>query len=267
MTIDHWQEFAAVYLLGSVAVYVVLSGIGYWLFWVQGKRDLAHMKIQPESPGPGQVRSEIAWSLVTMVIFTVVATLLYVAWDHGFAPLVYTDVAEYGWGYFWLSIVLMVVLHDAWFYWSHRFMHRPWFFRRYHNRHHRSRTPTPWSTHTFHPVEALVEIGILPLIVFVMPANPWAILLFNLLLKFYNTVGHMGYEVFPRAFSRHWLFRWSNSTTHHDLHHSRGAGHYSLYFNFWDRVMGTNLPEYRAEFERVAAGRPVKGEVLGATKG
>ena len=266
MAIEHWREFAAIYFAASVAVYGLLSGSTYWLLWVRGRRALSHLKVQPHWPGPSQVRSEIAWSLVTIAIFTVVATLLYVAWDNGLTPLVYLDIQEYGWGYFFLSILLMVLLHDAWFYWSHRLLHHPRLFRRFHSRHHRSRTPTPWSTHTFHPVEALLQIAILPLIVFLMPAHPLAMVVFNLLLKVYNTIGHMGYELFPRAFGRHWLFRWSNSTTHHDLHHSRVKGHYGLYFNFWDRMMGTNLPEYRAEFERITASRLLEEEALGATE-
>ena len=266
MAIDHWQEFAAIYLAASLGAYFVFSGGAYWLLWARGSGQLSHRKVQPRWPSARQLRAEIGWSLVTLVIFTLVATLLYVAWDHGLTPLIYTDVAEYGWGYFFLSILLMVLLHDAWFYWTHRMLHRPWLFRRVHSRHHRSRTPTPWSTHTFHPVEALVEFSIIPLIVFVIPAHPLAIVGFNVVLKLYNTVGHAGFELFPHALARHRLFSWANTATHHDLHHSRGRGHYGLYFLFWDNLMGTNLPEYRAEFERVTAPRGVRGGVLGLTE-
>ena len=264
---ENWVQFAAAYFAITVTLYVVFSGLSYWLFWVHGRRSLDHFKIQPHWPRPGQVRSEVAWSMLSMAVFTVVATLLYVAWQLELTPLLYTDIGEYGWGYFWLSVVLMVLIHDAWFYWTHRFMHLPWIFRHIHARHHRSRTPTPWSTHAFHPLEAVVEISILPVIVFTMPAHPAAILVFIVILKAYNTVGHMGYELFPRAFARHRLFEWSNSTTHHDMHHSHVGGHFGLYFNVWDRLMGTNLPDYRATFERVSSQRPARSETVGTAEG
>jgi len=264
VTFEHWTEFAALYFAVTASLYLAFSGLGYWLLWIRGKRSLAHLKIQPRWPRRGQVRSETGWSFVSMLIFTLVATLLYVAWRHDLTPLLYTDASEYGWSYFFLSIPLMVLLHDTWFYWTHRLLHLPWLFRHVHARHHRSRLPTPWSTHSFHPLEALVQISILPLIVFAIPAHPGAILVFIVLLKAYNTIGHMGYELFPRAFGRHALFKWSNSATHHDMHHSNMAGHFGLYFNFWDRVMDTNLPDYATLFDRVTSQRPSRGRAVSA---
>lgn len=263
---EHWTEFAALYFAVTWSLYIAFSGLAYWLLWVRGRRSLAHFKIEPHWPRRGQVRSEIAWSLASMLIFTAIATLVYVAWQHDLTPLLYTDVGEHGWGYFWLSVLLMVLLHDAWFYWTHRLLHLPWLFRHVHARHHRSRPPTPWSTHSFHPLEAVVQISILPVIVFVMPAHPAAILVFIVVLKIYNTIGHMGYELFPRAFGRHWLFHWSNAATHHDMHHSHVTGHFGLYFNFWDRVMGTNLPDYAAVFDRVTSQRPARAQAAGAAE-
>ena len=47
------------------------------------------------------------------------------------------------------------------------------------------------------------------------------------------------------------------------LHHSRANGHYMLYFNLWDRLMGTNHPDYHATFEALAESS--RGEA-GSTK-
>jgi sterol desaturase/sphingolipid hydroxylase (fatty acid hydroxylase superfamily) len=39
---------------------------------------------------------------------------------------------------------------------------------------------------------------------------------------------------------------------HHDLHHSEGRHNFGLYFTWWDRMMGTEHPDYHARFETVA---------------
>jgi sterol desaturase/sphingolipid hydroxylase (fatty acid hydroxylase superfamily) len=44
------------------------------------------------------------------------------------------------------------------------------------------------------------------------------------------------------------LFDWLTTTTHHDLHHAQAGWNYGLYFTWWDRLMGTEHPEYHARF-------------------
>jgi uncharacterized protein (DUF2147 family) len=56
----------------------------------------------------------------------------------------------------------------------------------------------------------------------------------------------------PPGFTRHWLGRWFTTTVHHDLHHSEGRHNFGLYFTWWDRLMGTEHPDYHARFEAVA---------------
>src|SRR3546814_1671269 len=61
-----------------------------------------------------------------------------------------------------LSVLLYLAAHDIWFYWTHRWMHRPRPFRIAHAVHHASRPPTAWAAMSFHPWEAVtgaVEIG------------------------------------------------------------------------------------------------------------
>ncbi len=39
-------------------------------------------------------------------------------------------------------------------------------------------------------------------------------------------------------------------------HRTEARGHYMLYFNIWDRLTGTNLPDYHATFEVLAGSKP-----------
>jgi len=145
----------------------------------------------------------------------------------------------------------MIVLHDTYFYWTHRLMHWKPLFKLAHKTHHLSTNPTPFAAYAFHPIEALVEVGIIPLIAFTIPHHASAITIFSLYSLLLNVTGHLGYELFPKGFASHKLFKWHNTSTHHNMHHRLVKCNYGLYFNFWDRLMKTNHPHYEQSFNAV----------------
>ncbi len=238
--------------VASLLRYAVLAG-GAWLIFYRWRPRWTHArKIQPAAPAAHQVRREIGWSLLTLAVFALVALAVFAAHDHGLTRL-YTPVALHGWGWFWLSVGLMLVLHDAYFYVTHRLLHTPWLLRRVHYIHHQSANPTPWAAFAFHPVEALVQIGIVPLIVFTLPVHPGALAVFLLLMTLLNVGGHLGFELYPAGWVRHRVGRWHTTSTHHNQHHQRGRGNFGLYFTHWDRWLGTLHPTYEARFDEVQA--------------
>lgn len=81
----------------------------------------------------------------------------------------------------------------------------------------------------------------------VMPVPPTPGLWINTIYAVYT---HLGYELFPRAMSKHWLGRWINTSTAHNTHHARGRYNYSWYFLFWDRMMGTLSPDYDEQYPK-----------------
>ena len=110
-----------------------------------------------------QMRREIAWSLASAAIYGIPAGVLAWGWQaHGWTR-VYTDVDAMPLWYLPVSVFLYLFAHDTWFYWTHRWMHRPRPFRLAHAVHHASRPPTAWAAMAFHPIEALtgavVETG------------------------------------------------------------------------------------------------------------
>jgi sterol desaturase/sphingolipid hydroxylase (fatty acid hydroxylase superfamily) len=199
----------------------------------------------------------MVYSLRSIMVFGIVTgTVVYAAYS-GWTRL-YIQIDDHGWVWFWLSIGVMIVLHDAYFYWTHRLMHHPRLYRAVHRTHHLSISPTPWAAYAFSPVEALVQAGIGPLIVFTIPVHPAAFGLFMVWQIAFNVFGHCGYEIFPRRFlgSRAGVFL--NSVTHHGLHHEKFRANFGLYFNVWDRLMGTNHADYRRRFESATGAPPVK---------
>ncbi len=246
---SYWQQAVIVYIT-SLLRYLLIAGGAFLFFYVLGRQRWLRFRIQKAFPSNAKIRMEILWSLSTFVIFGCMAVLT--AWmsKQGWT-LLYTDLTEYGCTWFWVSVPLMLVLHDTWFYWTHRFMHWKVIFPYVHKVHHLSTNPSPWASFSFHPAEAVIEAGIIPLVAVVIPAHPIAILIFLFLMTIMNVMGHLGYELFPKKFVRHGLFKWSNTSTHHNMHHRLVKCNFGLYYNFWDRIMGTNHADYEKHFEEV----------------
>ncbi|MEM7091273.1 MAG: sterol desaturase family protein [Pseudomonadota bacterium] len=231
------------YAIGAGGVFAIIN--------IALSHRLRDRKIRRQTPGWSQIRREVAISLRTILIFACTGVLISVGAQHGLIPI-YLRVADYGWLWFWFSTALIIVAHDAWFYWSHRALHRPAIFRIAHRTHHRSHNPTPFTSYSFDATEAVVNAGFLPLFLVIVPMHPGAILIFVFHMMLRNALGHCGYEVFPADRAGRPVFSWLTSVTHHDLHHANARWNMGLYFTWWDRWMGTEHPDYLSEFARVA---------------
>lgn len=234
--------------------YLLFAGTIFLFFYVWKKRKYWYLKIQQKFPGKKNVWHEIKYSFFTVLIFGVV--ILQVGWaTKERITLVYYPIDKYGYPYYVFSIILMIFLHDAYYYWTHRLLHWKKIFKYVHRIHHMSLNPTPFSAYALHPVEALIDVGIIPLIVFTIPYHVSAITIFSAYTLLLNVMGHLGFEFFPTGFTKHKIFRWHNTPTHHNMHHTHVKYNYSIYFNLWDRLMKTNHPRYDETFEKVVEQR------------
>src|SRR5258706_12825543 len=150
--------------------YVLLAGMAF-LFWYARP---GGGKLQSAMPRGVQIRREIAYSAVAVLIFGLVIGLIS---GYGIAPhtLLYTEVARYGWAYFWLSILLVIPASDTYFYWTHRLMPTPPLVRAFQGVDQLSRNPTPWTAYALHPLESVVQALGLVLIMFIIPMHPSAL--------------------------------------------------------------------------------------------
>ena len=186
-----------------------------------------------------QVRREIGWSLLAAAIYGAPAGVALVAWTQFGWTRLYHDPAACGWAWLPISVVAYLFVHDTWFYWTHRLMHRPWWFGRVHAVHHASRPPTAWAAMSFHPWESLSGAWLFPALVFVVPIHWAALLVVLLVATFFGVTNHMGWEIFPKSFVSG-PGRVLITASHHELHHRRYNGNYGLYFRVWDRLCGTD---------------------------
>lgn len=243
------------WILGALFVflrYTIFAGLAFLIFYVIWKSKWIKFKIQSKFPNPTHILHEVKHSAYTAFVFALMGVGIYFLREAGYTK-VYGDIYEFGWGYLIFSFFFLTFLHDTYFYWIHRLMHLPKIFPILHKVHHISNNPTPFASLSFHPLEAIVEIGIVPIAVLFVPFHPVVLFLFALWSLFFNIIGHLGYELFPHNFVRHPVGGWLNTSTHHNMHHSRSNCNYGLYYNFWDTVMRTNAPDYKEKFDQVKA--------------
>ena len=231
------------WIIGAILVlfagrYFALAGIFYLLFYRLGIRKFAKFKIQPRSPKPRQVRTELMYSMSTILIFSSVALVNLWLYRKGMTTI-YLSIPDWGWVYFFASLILMVLVHDTYFYWTHRLLHQRWFFRKVHRIHHLSVNPTPWAAYSFHPIEALIESLVIFLFTTIFPVHILALGAFLLNVLIMNVIGHLGFELVPARYRAGLYGRIFTSSTHHNLHHQKTRANFGYYLTFWDRKMKT----------------------------
>jgi len=187
-----------------------------------------------------QIRSEIAWSLLSAAIYGLPAGVVAWGWQARGWTRIYADLHAHPLWYLPLSVLLYLFVHDTWFYWTHRLMHRPRWFRLAHAVHHASRPPTAWAAMSFHPIEALSGAVVIPVLVFLVPIHVAMLGVVLTVMTIMGVTNHMGWEMFPRALVHSRAGQWLITASHHHRHHEHYQCNYGLYFRFWDRLCGTD---------------------------
>jgi sterol desaturase/sphingolipid hydroxylase (fatty acid hydroxylase superfamily) len=245
-----WGNF--IYLLLDNAVkYFFISLPFFLVYYVFFKKPLSYKKIQKNFPKLGDYARESGFSTMSVIIFSLPPLIM--LYSEKIRPITtfYTHISQYGVLYFFLAFPIMLFMHDTYFYWLHRLMHNRFLFKRVHLVHHKSTNPSPWAAYAFHPFEAIAESLIFVIFLFTIPVHSFHLMFFFVFSLVYNVYGHLGFEIYPKGFNKHWLGRWVNTSVSHNLHHQYFKGNYGLYFTFWDRLMGTLRHDYDETFDNL----------------
>jgi lathosterol oxidase len=247
---DTWGQVIFVFIFSSLR-YLVIAGVAFLFFYILLKHKILLAKIQVRWPSRSDYSREIFYSILSFTLFAITPLVLN---NHYLKPYttIYKDIHKHGMFYFWAVFPVMLIIHDAYFYWAHRAMHHPRLFSFFHVVHHKSTNPSPWASFAFQPSEAFIESGIVYLLAFTIPIHFIHLFAFLIFMTVYNVYGHLGFEIFPKGFNRHWFFKWFNTSVNHNMHHQYFKGNYGLYFTWWDRLMNTLHKDYDARFEQVS---------------
>lgn len=243
LIIYDFSYYTFVFLAFILGRYFLLAGGTFWgiaLFSKRSWRDVCHR----DSKHLGQlIRNDIALSITSAVLFACVAAAIMLAYRAGHTRL-YHDIHDYGWWYLAVSFGAVLILQDAYFYFTHRLLHHPVLFQRLHRGHHRSRVPTPWTSFAFEPGEALIHSFFFVILVFVLPLHFITLIAAFLTMTIWAISTHLSVPIPAANMPFAPLRRGLIGPTHHGIHHRKYHVHFGLYFTFWDHVFGTTDPDY-----------------------
>jgi sterol desaturase/sphingolipid hydroxylase (fatty acid hydroxylase superfamily) len=178
---------------------------------------------------PGQIAKEIRRSLVSIGIFGLLTVGQVAALRAGWISLAWDAKPQA----IAIQLVALFLWNEIHFYLCHWLLHTRWLFRHVHRIHHESIVPTPFSTYSFHWVEAAMLGSVLFVATLVYDFHPLALGSLPLLSLLLNTIGHWNYDVFAG--------RRRSASVEHSLHHRLVQGNYGFYLPILDRWFSTKL--------------------------
>lgn len=235
--------------LGGLLFYPVTSGTSF-LYYRVFRRDRYFASDQENlAKEQGQRNTEWLWAFYN-VLGNAVLTAPIHHWIVTGKSRVYTDVADYGYPYLALSVVLVLLVTEPAVYWAHRILHHPYLYKRIHLHHHQFRVPSPWTSMAFHPLDSFMQAVPHHLCAFLFPMHAGVYLFFIMFLQLWSTFIH----------ERVTFVRWGfiNHTAHHTLHHKANKYNYGQFFTVCDRIFGTWKDPWGLVFDGAAGSPPKK---------
>jgi Delta7-sterol 5-desaturase len=222
-------------LLIIIIRYILFAGVVFWVFFIKLKSKFNSYFILKKYPAISQIKSEIGNSLLTMIVFSILSTFIpftHLSYNHRISVVIF-------------HFVMMVIVHDAYFYWTHRVMHHKYIYNLIHKTHHKSIYINPFSSYSFDLGEALINGLFLTIYLNTIFVPLQSVIIFILFTFAVNVHSHLGFEFLPSWWAR---LNITCTSTHHFLHHRYSNCNYGFYFPWWDKLMNTEHPNYKKIF-------------------
>jgi Delta7-sterol 5-desaturase len=161
-------ELLSIQWINNIFRYLFFAGGAFLIFW---KWDLfpSLKRIYPAVP-KAQMKKEFFYSLRTTVIF-LIPTGIIVTLQRLDKTQIYMNLNEHPLWWYAAVFPLMFFIHETYFYWTHRLMHTKKVFRYFHQVHHLSKDPTPFSALSFDVGEALIQSGVFIILSIFLPMH------------------------------------------------------------------------------------------------
>jgi len=159
-----------------------------------------------------QLLDNMFWTLFSGVTFwTFYLSIFLWSYSNGLAPII-TFYSNPFW--FCLLFFFIILWESFHFYFMHRLLHIPIFYKLIHHIHHRNVDPGPWSGISMHPVEHLFYFSSV-LIHFIVPSNPMHVVFHLIIMTVGAVIGHCGFDrILINKKNKIYLGHF-----HHQLHH------------------------------------------------
>ncbi|MBJ7484289.1 sterol desaturase family protein [Brevundimonas sp.] len=219
------------------ARYLLVAGGVWWLLW--GRANDLGRRLNRDRPSRRLMLHEVRYSLLSTPIYALPAAIALEAWKVGGTKL-YLDPGAYPLWWLPLSFVLLLIVQDTHYYWTHRLLHHRSLFPWAHAAHHRARDPSPFASFAFDPAEAVLTAWLLPVLAFVVPLNIWMLAVLLTVMTASAVMNHCGWELWPDRWVRSGPGSQFITATHHSRHHTHMKTNFGLFFRLWDRLCATD---------------------------
>lgn len=230
--------------------FLILSLGLFYLLTKVFREQFKHRKIFDMNSSTSVQKRELRNSVRTIFIANIIAIVIYVFYELGWTQI-YISSPDNSIFYIFLSVIIIHTLHDAYFYWTHRWMHEVSWMKKLHRVHHQSKIPSPLSALSFSTGEAIVQYIFFLIIAIILPVHWGVLVFFFTFLYWINVWGHTEFEFWPNGLYRLPYGSSFNTITHHNLHHYDSTGNYSLYYRFWDEKCGTLNEKTYPQFYKI----------------
>lgn len=213
-------------IVSFTLLYFAFTTAAYYLL-VKNPR---FQQYQKKAYRPGQIRTEIKRSMVSILMFGILS--LFVC--EGLRRGVFKVNTELSWTAVSLEALLLFFWNEAHFYVIHRAFHLKRLYK-YHADHHYSHVPSPFSAYSFHWSEGFLLGAVMPIAMLFHDFQFMSLMLLPVMSIIMNVMGHSNLDLFPsKPIGSIWSF-----SKRHSLHHKIPHANFGFFLPHVDRMFGT----------------------------
>ena len=239
--VAQWPQFTGVLAMlvrNFLLILIVAGGLHWFLYIRRMQTDQLRFDSRPIARNNSkftfndQVLDNVFWSIAWGVpIWTAYEALYFWQFEVGNIPVLeFSSNPVLFVAMFWF-VLLWKAIH---FYWVHRLLHWPPYYKKVHSVHRRNINTVPWSGLSMHPLETLPYFsGVL--IHFIVPSHPVHFLFHVYALALNPALSHSGFDALVISGKR----RLETGEFFHQLHHRFFDCNYGTPEMPWDKWCGT----------------------------